>query len=146
MQKRLEWIDCAKGVGITLIVLGHSGIPNVAVPFLYSFHVPLLFMASGLTLRPDRPLKIFFKNCAKHTLLPYLIASITLNLSLFLFPSQEISSLPDILKEFFFTGGEYGHWFFINLWFLPCFFLPKYISMYMYMSAIFCILKNAREY
>lgn len=59
---RVEWIDCAKGVGILLVVLAHGWrglIDNgqmhwmyglQAVDYaIYSFHMPLFFFLSGLT-------------------------------------------------------------------------------------------------
>lgn len=58
---RAQWIDCAKAIGIILVVYGHvargllnSDIPMPSEPFLildsviYSFHMPLFFFLSGL--------------------------------------------------------------------------------------------------
>ncbi|MEZ5662334.1 MAG: acyltransferase family protein [Burkholderiaceae bacterium] len=52
---RSTWIDAAKGLGILLIYLGHiwsTVTPSVVYLWIYAFHVPLFFFASGLTLRP----------------------------------------------------------------------------------------------
>ena len=64
---RLEWIDIAKGVGIILVVVGHTGRGLSAVYFpdgtgflqsmdkaIYAFHMPLFFLLSGITfgMRP----------------------------------------------------------------------------------------------
>ena len=55
---RCEWLDCAKGIAILLVVLGHSfqyylypdGFENT-LPWriVYSFHMPFFFMLSGFS-------------------------------------------------------------------------------------------------
>lgn len=47
--KRKYWLDIAKGIAIFLMVIGHTSIPNVVSNFIYAFHMPLFFIASGLT-------------------------------------------------------------------------------------------------
>ena len=66
-QQRLIWIDLAKGIGISLVVIGHAGrgLMSAAIPdemqilplldgAIYAFHMPLFFILSGVTigLRP----------------------------------------------------------------------------------------------
>jgi len=47
-RTRLSFIDAAKGIGILLVVLGHSpGLPLFGVVLIYSFHMPLFFFISG---------------------------------------------------------------------------------------------------
>ena len=44
MKQRLTWIDNAKGIGILLVVLGHTyGIPVQLNHIIYSFHSFCLF-------------------------------------------------------------------------------------------------------
>lgn len=50
MNQRINWIDSAKGIGILLVVLGHST-GNIEDPLnkaILSFHMPLFFFLSGL--------------------------------------------------------------------------------------------------
>ncbi len=60
-QKRIEWVDAAKGFGIILVVLGHelrgltfvgiinnTGVPQQIDRWIYSFHMPLFFFLAGL--------------------------------------------------------------------------------------------------
>src|SRR5690242_7280811 len=62
-EKRFGWIDTAKAIGITLVVVGHVlrglisshvlddvGIIHFADRWIYSFHMPLFFFLSGLSL------------------------------------------------------------------------------------------------
>jgi len=55
MKKRLTWIDNAKGIGILLVVLGHTyGIPVQLHHIIYSFHMPLFFILSGYTFHTGK--------------------------------------------------------------------------------------------
>ena len=46
-KKRIEWIDIAKGIGIILVIMGHT-IALRYSQWLYTFHLPLFFLLSGL--------------------------------------------------------------------------------------------------
>lgn len=46
-KKRLRWLDVAKGITIILMVLGHTSIPWRVSNFIFAFHMPLFFIASG---------------------------------------------------------------------------------------------------
>lgn len=43
----IEWIDVAKGVGMILVIAGHTFCLGLSYP-LYTFHLPLFFLLSGL--------------------------------------------------------------------------------------------------
>lgn len=47
MQGRIEWIDIAKGIGILLVIAGHTISLQYSSP-VYAFHMPLFFSMSGL--------------------------------------------------------------------------------------------------
>lgn len=50
--KRIEWIDCAKGIAMFLVILGHtvssdwSSIEKLIRAVIFSFHMPLFFILS----------------------------------------------------------------------------------------------------
>lgn len=50
-KNRIQWIDCAKGIAILLVIIGHS-IDAFPRAMIFSFHMPLFFILSGLTSRP----------------------------------------------------------------------------------------------
>lgn len=56
-RKRLDWIDCTKGLVILLVVVGHTvggGLRGKWVKdALFSFHMPFFFIVSGMTFRPS---------------------------------------------------------------------------------------------
>ena len=45
--KRDRTIDILKGIGIILMVIGHAGCPHLLHEYIYTFHMPLFFIASG---------------------------------------------------------------------------------------------------
>lgn len=47
-------ISILKGIGILLMVIGHAGAPRWFSHFLYTFHMPLFFMASGYFFSPSK--------------------------------------------------------------------------------------------
>ncbi len=49
--KRIEWIDVCKGLGIFLVFIGHTNVSQLSrtlYDWIYSFHMPLFYMLSGL--------------------------------------------------------------------------------------------------
>jgi len=58
-------ISIAKGIGIILMVIGHSGCPGFLHQFIYMFHMPLFFICSGYFLTPKRNLEEFWRFVAK---------------------------------------------------------------------------------
>ena len=79
MEKRIEWIDIAKSLGIFLVVIGHTGI-NVFMPsvskWIYSFHMPLFYFISGMMFNGDKyssDFCLFFKKRFKSLIFPYIL-------------------------------------------------------------------------
>ena len=50
---RLEWIDVARGIGIIAVVVGHVWTRGPLRDAVYSFHMPLFFLLSGILARPQ---------------------------------------------------------------------------------------------
>lgn len=48
---RNQTLDVLKGIGIILMVVGHSGPPECLNDLIYTFHMPLFFIASGWFFR-----------------------------------------------------------------------------------------------
>lgn len=51
-RKRIDWIDCARGIAILLVIVGH-GVDGFSRALIFSFHMPLFFILSGRTFRPS---------------------------------------------------------------------------------------------
>jgi len=70
VNKRVAWIDSLKGIGILLIVLGHTSSPFN--DYIFWFHVPLFFILSGLTSNFEYTPKVFIRKKINSLLLPYI--------------------------------------------------------------------------
>jgi fucose 4-O-acetylase-like acetyltransferase len=77
VTQRIQWIDSAKGLGISLIVIGHVwslSDPPLFYQWMFAFHVPLFFFISGLTLKPAAgPLAGVFAGKVRTLLVPYFV-------------------------------------------------------------------------
>lgn len=85
MKKRLEFLDIAKGIGILLVVIAHIYAFNpvirdrLSVVWIYSFHMPLFFIITGMLLKykgTDESIKDFLIKRVKSLIIPYIIFSI----------------------------------------------------------------------
>ena len=77
MKERIGYLDAAKAVAITLVILGHcdcSCVPYLS-RFIWSFHMPLFFLISGMFIRP-RPVGEALKKYGRAYLVPYFLVSI----------------------------------------------------------------------
>lgn len=72
-------IDIVKGIGIILMVVGHSGCPKWLHDFIYAFHMPLFFICSGYFYKPISTIEglfTFWKKRFKGLYFPYIKWSI----------------------------------------------------------------------
>jgi acyltransferase len=78
MNKRLDWLDVGKGLGMLLVILGHADIPVSLKTYIYTFHMPLFFFLSGYlyTLKKFPNLKVFLSKRTMSLILPYLCFSL----------------------------------------------------------------------
>lgn len=54
MKERLDYIDKAKGILITLVVIGHIWQSGFLFDLIYTFHMPAFFVISGILLAHTR--------------------------------------------------------------------------------------------
>lgn len=120
-MNRLQWLDIAKGIGIILMVLGHSSMPQMIQNWIFAFHMPLFFLTSGVATNWSKDFwVIFLKRKCIGLLLPFLVYSL---LNIFLMRIADIGHF-DIT-----TGwGDYA------LWFVPVLFFASLL-----VKTTFCI-------
>ena len=41
MNKRIEWIDICKGIGILAMICGHIGLPHILDKYIHAWHMPI---------------------------------------------------------------------------------------------------------
>ena len=75
-NKRLLWLDISKAIAIILMVLGHSALPIPVSRFIWAFHMPLFFIASGWTTNWQKYNVLEFAKAKARTLIvPFAIYS-----------------------------------------------------------------------
>lgn len=85
-MERDHYIDIAKGFAMVLVIIGHTAcVPYYMKYWLYSFHMPLFFLLSGLNFDPDRypTLKAFLLRKLQTLVLPYFTCSLLVWLWIF---------------------------------------------------------------
>ena len=119
-KERLVWLDVAKGMAIILMVLGHSGLPSVINNFIFAFHMPFFFIASGLVTAFSKDISFgqFTIRKIRGLLVPFFWYSIALFLLILLNPTVGIS-----LSQLGCNG--WGDW---AIWFVPILFLALLLS------------------
>lgn len=122
MEKRIEWIDTLKFLGIFAIYLGHlGGQPDNIGRFVFSYHVPLFFFISGF-FNKKIELKeyfLFIKDSFKRYMYPYyFFALITL---IYISIRNNSFSFNNFIYSI--TGIRNQIWG--GLWFFSCLFTIK---------------------
>ena len=119
-EKRIEWIDVLKGIGIILVILEHTHV--LFRTYIFSFHMPLFFFISGYLFTIDR-----YKNFAefackkvKSILVPYLFLCIVSLILAFIVSGSETNPL-EFVKQIVISKRNAMP---VNptLWFLTCLF------------------------
>ena len=108
---RLEWIDFARGITIILMVLGHTTIPNYISKYIWSFHMPLFFVVSGMMYNPIKyeSFGVLLKKKIKKLVIPYFFFSAIVFCAYYGTPYWNTSEL-------------YLGWKGYALWFIPVLF------------------------
>ncbi len=139
-QQRLTYIDTAKGLGMLFVIFAHVNYtPQLLVP-IYSFHMPLYFILSGMLFRRERydSFPQFLKRRFQTLLIPYLILSLLSVAygywSEHLFPELFSISGKKYISYFLhiFTAPRSGLLINTPLWFVTCLFVVE--SIYFLLS------------
>ncbi len=120
MEKRLTYIDSAKGIAIFLMVFAHISTVNLDFKqWICSFHMPFFFFVYGFQL-DEKKLKSFggIDNKIKTYLVPYFIWALIYRRNF------SFSSCGAILYGTYESIRAYSQGY---LWFLPCMFLAVII-------------------
>lgn len=128
-NKRLEYLDMAKGVGIFLVVLGHiEYIQETTLRWIFSFHMPLFFVIGGFLAykkqEEGKRLSDSIRSKAKGILIPYASFSIillTMNTAGRLLDPEFLSG-EALVRQYLDTATGYGVHI---LWFLPAYFIAS---------------------
>ena len=73
MNKSIEWATALKAFGIIAVILGHIASPLGG--FIFSWHMPLFFIISGLFIKTDANIKDLIIKDWKRLMIPYFVFS-----------------------------------------------------------------------
>lgn len=119
-----SWLDVLKGIGIILVVIGHIYSNQTIFNWLYSFHMPLFFLAAGWVYK-EKTVLADIKRRIQTIVIPYFsfgfLVLIYWQLMERRFRDSDMSFMDSLFGLF---SGCYDNLEFnIHLWFLPCFFV-----------------------
>lgn len=129
-KDRIKYLDYAKGFAIILVIFGHvlyypiGYESSLAIPFakwIYSFHIPIFFIISGILLAykfyDEDNIKFDYKEKVKKLIVPYYIFSL---INIIIIAIQTYFNGGDIKTEFlkyfkyiFNFEGVKGTWFLV---------------------------------
>lgn len=128
-QKRLNYLDLVKGIGIVLVVVGHSpDVPENVMMWLASFHMPLFYVVSGVLFAHKNsvrePFALFLRNCFCSTMIPYFWFSL---INMFVDCGRWLLNPEVVSRSVLCTDALYtfSFWGLSVLWFLPTLFLGE---------------------
>lgn len=125
-DRRLEWIDIAKGIGIIIVILGHC-VPygGFAFNFIFSFHMPLFFILSGYCYK-QRDVNTTIHNKIKTLLIPFIkFAFLGLVVTLIIPTWRSELNLKTLARDIYLASPDGCNN--SSIWFLSCLFLVTMI-------------------
>ena len=136
-RRRIDALDIAKGIGMLLVVLGHSEPPKLLRYAIFAFHMPLFFMVSGMVYRKKRRAAVAD---LIHLILPY-VATVAVVLLFQLLRTRAgmtnyYASTRALLKSAWFGSGtdHEGIRLIGEIWFLVALFWSRRL-----MDGLFCL-------
>ncbi len=126
-KTRIVWIDQLRAVAFFFVVLGHVTIPDTMRNIIYSFHMPLFFMISGMTVNLDKLEQMPIWETIKKQFFRLIVPYIWLNLLMFpqwvlnfrILEYKESVPLPEIFKGIFVANSRLYESPSNALWFIP---------------------------
>lgn len=147
-NERIKYLDIAKGIGIILVIMGHSGFLSDTLNFFVnSFHMPLFFVISGALMyfkkEENKPFGEYFNAKAEAILTPYFWFSFFILLFYMIqgfvqktFFSEFVPNFSTKLISIFTFDGD------SVMWFLPALLLGDVFAylIYRYVRRTYCFL------
>ena len=122
--ERLSWLDVLKGIGIIFVAIGHIYSNRTVFNWLYSFHMPLFFLAAGWVYK-EKTILTDIKRRIQTIVVPYFSFGLLVLLYWQVIERRFRDSDMGFTDSLFglFSGCYDNLDFNVHLWFLPCFFV-----------------------
>lgn len=117
IKNRIDYLDLAKAIGITLVVLRHCGI---SIGIFAMIHMPLFFIISGMFFKEGTTFVVLIKNKTNKLVIPWAFFYILGCLFFYVAASIE----PDLKNNYFGFFDVFVHRATFNypIWYLLCLF------------------------
>ena len=124
-DNRIEWIDIAKGIGMILVIAGHTFALDYSAP-IYTFHMPLFFFISGMFIKTSVPFSSFLQSKSKSIFLVWFIVFAISMLVCLCIPEWWVQITPHaLLRDLYSSNTNVVQN--SSLWFLICLFFAELI-------------------
>ena len=146
MEKREKFVDIARGISILLMIIGHNIDGGMLRTFIYSFHMPLFIIVSGMFYK-DKTLKNFLHDTIVKLFMPYMFCLLITDFCLFFKEASFLNIINEWLKQLIYSLSYVYKFKFSNvfltgvLWFIP--FLIAIKSIFYIVKKLF---KNNKLY
>lgn len=135
-KKECNYLDTARFIGMYLVVFGHVALIyeyRFISYMIYSFHMPLFFMISGILHKQQRAEKKNILKTIYSLLIPFMLYNVLCFLYLFVERGEAVfEGLEDILLGLRVVSGA--------SWFIWVLFWIKFLSLFLRSKAIYVIL------
>lgn len=142
-RKRVDWVDCTKGIAILLVIVGHTIYKPLIRGTIFAFHMPVFFILSSYTFRVSASWKEIGEKTKKNfksLVIPAITVFFIFRLAMYLIYNYNglgfetiMCNIKNCIVAVFWSAGYYfyiGDWYiedFGALWFLIVLFLAKAI-------------------
>ncbi|EIW9264068.1 acetyltransferase [Klebsiella pneumoniae] len=117
-----DWVDAAKGIGIILVVAGHTLDEKIS-NMIFLFHMPFFFLLGGYLYSP-KPVSPYFINKTRRLIIPYikyLAFFTTFLIAESLYKGNNLYSVANIILRSIYGGqllsGATGVFWFVTVFF-----------------------------
>ena len=130
-KSRIDYFDIAKGIGIILVIIGHSGFAgDFWGCFIASFHMPLFFIISGmlsnLKNEKEQDTRALIEKKIRGLMIPYISFSIIYIVIYIISLCTGAIDIKDFVQSIIYMLTLYGD---STLWFLPALLLGELIFL-----------------
>ena len=126
MKTRLIQYDILKGIGILLVLLGHTEqLPLHTKMYIYAFHMPLFFFLSGVFFKPGSIKNVIVKGL-KQLMVPwtFFLGVLYLGYLLVSLKAGGLGVFLDVITKHSNPLDEDAK-LWLSIWFLPCLFMVR---------------------
>lgn len=167
-KERIKWVDCAKGIAILLVIIGHTVYKPMVRGTIFAFHMPVFFILSAYTISISASKNEYFNRLKKNfkaLIIPTICTFLVFRMGMYFVYDFDGFNIEKILHNIcnciaalFWSCGYYydiGNWHIEPLgalWFMVVLFISKEIFELMIrktgikVSGIICAIMTVAGY